>query len=434
MRRTLTRLLLLGLIATPISAQHAQEPGQTGEQPSAILDSPEVAELKRRERDERRKIATLSKNLGSEHPHVAKLQQQLEFTQKELIKLSPDQAVPRDDELVPSSFLGALQRAPSEQQIRNAFTVLSKTLRTSNDEGKREEARAKLGKLLKFQLNKDLLKRQSQLDAAEKKLAKLREQLESRKNNQAKVAEVLLLMIENPEAGVGIPRQWLQSIMPAPRPSPASLDPFAGPASDDPFGHPSPMSDPFGGSPTGSEDPFGTDPFGGPSNKPSSDPFGEPVPGGGDDPFGSASGNFKSDPFAGDPMDTAKSNPFSGPKPAYEVSLQGRDISVYETYDKGVPILTSEVLKIGLGEGESIAASGIGSIWMTKKGVVEVQPDLADKNKLVIVGLKKSKVQIALHPASAGMSQGIQRINVEVIAPDNPDTQPALPTSGTTAR
>ncbi len=423
MRRTLTRLLMLGLSAAPLTGIHAQKPGQTGQQPpyDSSVGPGYIEELTKRESEERRQIMTLSQRLGAEHPTVEELQRQLEFTQSELKKLTTNQPGNVDDKQVFNFFMGLTtgeRTEPSEQQIRQAFAKLVKTLRSSSDKQIQEEARTKLSQLLKYQLDKDLTKQEEQIIAAERKLAKLREQLDARKQNQDKVADVLLLMIENPEAGVGIPSEWLRAIMPPP--GRATSDPFGDTSSSNPFGDPfggsSPGDDPFGGPSSDDDDPFG----GSPSAK--SDPF-SAAPSGGDDPFGAdpfgeASSQSQVAQYAEVPPHASDSDPFGGQSPAYEVSLDGHDIAVYETYDKGVPILTRQEMKIGLGEGESIQGKSYGSIWMTQKGIVEIRPHPTEEYSFVIVGLKKGRVQLAFHPRSTGMSQGIHRINVEVTEED----------------
>ena len=372
----------------------------------------------------------MAAQLGAEHPNVKSIELRIEATQNQLDAMS------KRPEL--SFYMGLVQSKPSPMDMRKQFSKIAKVLRNTSDNDTREKARQALKAIISYQLDQDASKAKAQIAAAEKKLAELRKQLESRVANQEKVADTLVVLIENPQVGNGIPAEWLRSIFPVGSNSNAG-DPFAASNNDDPFGS---------GNNNRSNDPFGSsdDPFGGPAG-PSDDPFGGPGDGdpfGGpsnpNDPFGSA-GIGAADPFGGNsqkptkksatgatsPQPAPSSNPFAAPSPAYEIEMGGRTIAVYETYDKGVPILTRQVLSFEEGKSQSVNVKDSSSIWMTRKGIIDIRPPSdEDPESVELVAKQPGKTQIAIHQ----LDRSVVRLNIVVTpASDAADLKPTLQSS-----
>lgn len=336
----------------------------------------------------------------------------------------------------------------STGEIRNQFGDTVRKLRSTSDSKKRSQLSSLLRILIRYHLELETTKAKEQIAAAEAKLKELKQQVSQRQMNQQKVAEALALLIENPTAGGGLPAEWLrgafsQNFNRNSDPFAASNDdPFAS-AGDNPFGQ-TPVSvadpfaaggdDPFGGPTAPSDDPFarpgGSDPFGGPSSS-SNDPFGGP---GDSDPFGSSSPKPTKKSATGQPSAPTKTpdNPFGDPRPAFEIALGGKSIAVYETYDKGVPVLTRETWKLEQGKTQTVQAAvansvSVMSIWMTRKGIVEIRPSKEDPDSIEFLAKEPGKTQIAIR----NYDDTIHRFNITVIpAPDPADLKPALQSSG----
>jgi hypothetical protein len=82
---------------------------------------------------------------------------------------------------------------------------------TQADEGE-SDYRDELMRLLGKQLDRDLATREERLKEIEQRAAELRTQLEARRKNKEQMLEILMMLAENPSAGLGIPPQWMQAL------------------------------------------------------------------------------------------------------------------------------------------------------------------------------------------------------------------------------
>lgn len=169
------------------------------------------------------------------------------------------------------------QRTISKEEIAEAkeFVELVNQLRDPASNEPRDELKDGLKALLAKQLDRDLAHREKALEEIERRAAELRQQLETRRENKEETLKLLMLLVENPSAGLGLPEHWMRLLMP-PKTS------YGNPTYRRSSGQNSPNSDPFGAG-GGGDDPFGSsdnsnssngyNPFGSGSNS-SNDPFG----------------------------------------------------------------------------------------------------------------------------------------------------------------
>ncbi len=78
-----------------------------------------------------------------------------------------------------------------------------------------EKARTALETLVAEQMDRDLETREQQLAEIEAQAKQLREQLEQRKSAKPEFVKLIMMMIENPAAGIGLPAEWMNAIGPA---------------------------------------------------------------------------------------------------------------------------------------------------------------------------------------------------------------------------
>lgn len=218
----------------------------------------------------------------------------------------------------------------SEQEMAKAraFQSLVLQFRTNKDAQQTEVLRDKLREIIEMQLEQDLEDRETRLREIEDRAKQLRSQLDTRRESKEETVKLLMMLVENPTAGFGLPNQWLQSLV-----SPIQPNPYRSsrPAQSSRFPHnnsfppasnpetfrsntapPRPRNggapDPFGAS--SPNDPFdraSDNPFGSSANarRPSQNPFADGPP-----PSRSSQNNgseSQDDPFGGN---TSGGNPF----------------------------------------------------------------------------------------------------------------------------
>ncbi len=76
----------------------------------------------------------------------------------------------------------------------------------------KEKARAAVEKMVVEQLDRDIQNREKQLSEIEEQVKQLRDQLEQRKSSRPELLKLLMMMIESPSSGIGLPSEWLGAI------------------------------------------------------------------------------------------------------------------------------------------------------------------------------------------------------------------------------
>ncbi len=68
--------------------------------------------------------------------------------------------------------------------------------------------------LVSKQLERDIENRDKMLTDLENRIKDMRVQLEERKKSKDEISKMFLLMIEQPQLGLGLPREWMNAIEP----------------------------------------------------------------------------------------------------------------------------------------------------------------------------------------------------------------------------
>ncbi len=111
-------------------------------------------------------------------------------------------------------ILARTQRMNPEDAARmRAFQDAIKELRESESEDEKAAAREHVTKLVSEQLEVDLENREKELSAIEQRAKELRKQLEERKTAKPELLKMLVMLIDNPQVGLGIPPEWMQMLM-----------------------------------------------------------------------------------------------------------------------------------------------------------------------------------------------------------------------------
>ncbi len=108
-----------------------------------------------------------------------------------------------------------LEESEEMQAESQRLETLLENLRNPDASESQEQARQELTELLSGQLDRDLQQREVALVAIEERAKELRKQLELRRSNKEKTIEMLLMIAENPTAGLGIPEQWMRMLAPS---------------------------------------------------------------------------------------------------------------------------------------------------------------------------------------------------------------------------
>lgn len=105
-----------------------------------------------------------------------------------------------------------LARMKEEQAQAFEFQKAVTALREADTDEKRVEAKEKLTALVSAQLDRDLDTREKALVEIEKKAKMMRDQIEQQRTMKSERVKLLTMLIENPQGGLGVPAEWLQSV------------------------------------------------------------------------------------------------------------------------------------------------------------------------------------------------------------------------------
>ena len=108
------------------------------------------------------------------------------------------------------------EEIPEEEQLRlQAFQQAVSELRAKHESPEeREQARSVLRGLVVEQMERDLTNREEQLAEIESQAKQLRDQLEQRKAAKDEFLKLIMMMVEHPSSGIGLPSEWMSSIGP----------------------------------------------------------------------------------------------------------------------------------------------------------------------------------------------------------------------------
>ena len=103
--------------------------------------------------------------------------------------------------------------SPEEAARMRAFQDAIRELRTAKSEDDKAAARKEVTDLVSEQLDADLENREKELAAIEQRAKELRKQLDERKTAKPELLKMLVMLIDNPQVGLGIPPEWMQMLM-----------------------------------------------------------------------------------------------------------------------------------------------------------------------------------------------------------------------------
>lgn len=103
---------------------------------------------------------------------------------------------------------------PTREDAQSAreFRETVDALRKAKTDEEKAEVREKLNTLVAKQLDQDLADREKRLIEIEAKAKELREQLQQRKATKTEIQKMLVMLIENPQGGLGLPPSWMNAI------------------------------------------------------------------------------------------------------------------------------------------------------------------------------------------------------------------------------
>lgn len=111
---------------------------------------------------------------------------------------------------VGAATLGAAAADRAETQ---EFYKLIAEMRKAKDKEAKEEKRTQVQEILSKQLDRDLELREEQLKKIEERAKALREQLDARRESKEEMLKLLMMLVENPSAGFGLPDEWMRTLM-----------------------------------------------------------------------------------------------------------------------------------------------------------------------------------------------------------------------------
>jgi len=106
-----------------------------------------------------------------------------------------------------------VRMSPEEAARMRAFQDAIGELRSAENDEEKSTARALVAKLVGEQLDADLESREKELAAIEQRSKELRKQLDERKTAKPELLKMLVMLIDNPQVGLGIPPEWMQMLM-----------------------------------------------------------------------------------------------------------------------------------------------------------------------------------------------------------------------------
>ncbi len=105
------------------------------------------------------------------------------------------------------------RRLPEDMARMREFQDAIKELREADNDEDKLAARDRVTNLVSEQLETDLVNREKELAAIEQRAKELRKQLEERKTAKPELLKMLVMLIDNPQVGLGIPPEWMQMLM-----------------------------------------------------------------------------------------------------------------------------------------------------------------------------------------------------------------------------
>lgn len=102
---------------------------------------------------------------------------------------------------------------PDDAARMRAFQDAIRELREAENTEEKTFARERVTKLVSEQLDADLENREVELAAIEQRAKELRKQLDERKTAKPELLKMLVMLIDNPQVGLGIPPEWMQMLM-----------------------------------------------------------------------------------------------------------------------------------------------------------------------------------------------------------------------------
>jgi hypothetical protein len=132
-------------------------------------------------------------------------------------------------ELTDEERQAAESRRAAEQEQAAEFRKAVDVLQKAQSVEEKAAAREQLGKIVGAQLEHDLQEREAKLAHIEARAKELREQLEQRRASKAEMQKMLLMLIESPETGLGLPPAWLGTVLRQPTLNPQYGLPMADP-------------------------------------------------------------------------------------------------------------------------------------------------------------------------------------------------------------
>jgi hypothetical protein len=102
---------------------------------------------------------------------------------------------------------------PEDAARMRAFQEAIRALRSAESDEDKTAAREEVTELVSEQLDSDLANREEELDAIERRAKELRKQLDERKSAKPEMLKMLVMLIDNPQVGLGIPQEWMQMLM-----------------------------------------------------------------------------------------------------------------------------------------------------------------------------------------------------------------------------
>ncbi len=102
---------------------------------------------------------------------------------------------------------------PEDAARMRAFQDAIRALREAENAEDKSAAREQVTKLVSEQLEVDLGNREKELAAIEQRAKELRKQLDERKTAKPELLKMLVMLIDNPQVGLGIPPEWMHMLM-----------------------------------------------------------------------------------------------------------------------------------------------------------------------------------------------------------------------------
>ncbi len=106
-----------------------------------------------------------------------------------------------------------VRMSPEDAARMRAFQDAIRELRGAENDDDKAAAREVVTKLVSEQLDSDLASREKELVAIEQRALELRKQLDERKTAKPELLKMLVMLIDNPQVGLGIPPEWMQMLM-----------------------------------------------------------------------------------------------------------------------------------------------------------------------------------------------------------------------------